>query len=879
MRNDRTLLHRLIWLRGMGVIGGASGAVVTVDGVSPLSLPNAKAGLLRSLIQRGKCTVESGALKCNNGVIGLHDDELPDGYRRLLSMSMNNNCYYVVPDFHLTGADTLRFSYEIDNACNVIGSYSGSASGANYSLYTNSDNYKYLRYYSGQYSSKSIKGKRYDVAITPTGAAGMEIDSTWEEIDFVCPNDFFIGTTSTTTSAASFRGTLFGNVEVEGPNGLRFKGIPCERVSDGEIGWYDTVSETFFEPVGTTPTVGGYDYSHIVRTVTGTPEVITATSGDTAGAVDLLAVGSVADTQDIISGEVTRRTEAILYDGTQDVGRPYLSSTGALDVGAIVVHAPGTEYSGAVATFDAEAATPINAAIVSLEPTQDLHGYDKPWAGGAGKNVCPSDGWAVGQYNNGTWEAYSTRQTSPYIAITPGAAYTMSIDQQQTQDIAWINYNYFDASKNWLGNRSTNSDSEITGNRTKTFTISDTSAAYIRLTVMRASDRFADIDDVDISLCTPQLELGDTATSYAPYSNECPIAGWTEATLTKAVKNLLDVQDMAEYTNGGVTFSCVDSKVLASGTTTAGANRTAIPSSRAINLPAGTYTFSMVGTCVNCVIQLRRVTGSPASVDWINSTRTQTTVTLTEATACYINVNCATVGVEVNADCYIQLERGSTATDWEPYVAPTDYPETFPVSAGTVYGGTLDIVNGTLTVDRVMRTGTDWRAFSKGANGFYGRIYLDGSYLRRSSTDIHKCRGNLIPVVSGSVYDWHANTAGTIGSATQYLHMYVPFGALPEYHEGDNIVTLFNAKYDATAFRFILPIEPVVYQLTPQQIDTIAGGNVFYSDAGAVSIWVQDAPTTESAAPQALRLTAGSNTLTVTAEVSGIELAAKYMEG
>ena len=64
MRNDRTLLHRLIWLRGMGVIGGgSSGAVVTVDGESPLSLPNAKAGLLRSLLQRGKCPEKPDKLR------------------------------------------------------------------------------------------------------------------------------------------------------------------------------------------------------------------------------------------------------------------------------------------------------------------------------------------------------------------------------------------------------------------------------------------------------------------------------------------------------------------------------------------------------------------------------------------------------------------------------------------------------------------------------------------------------------------------------------------------------------------------------------------------------------------------------------------------
>ena len=175
-----------------------------------------------------------------------------------------------------------------------------------------------------------------------------------------------------------------------------------------------------------------------------------------------------------------------------------------------------------------------------------------------------------------------------------------------------------------------------------------------------------------------------------------------------------------------------------------------------------------------------------------------------------------------------------------------------------------------------MLSGTDWRAFSKGANGFYGRIYLDGSYLRKSSTDIYKCRGTLIPVVSGTAYNWHATPGGSVGAASSYLHMYVPFGALPEYHEGDNIVTLFSAKYDATAFRFVLPIDPIIYQLTPRQIDTLAGGNVFYSDAGDVSVWVQADPTTETVTAQEINLVDGDNTLTVTAEVSGIELTAHY---
>lgn len=770
------------------------GEIVTVTGVSPLLLEGAVAGYLESLLQRGKCEVENGAIKCNNGTL-------------------------VVPNL----ADMSESNVVMGKFINNEGGESSSSSnfyctalipveaGTDYTMHT------------------SVRIGYYSV---------MEYDANGDFIKRTLygSNNYRAGDIITHTMGESTAYIRWGS-------NPKYQAITYDYVIG--IDWMLSKGSTAQEFV---------PYKKAVAS--GTVEVITATSGDTAGVVDLLAVGSVADTQDIVSGAVTRRTAAILYDGTQDVGKPYLSSTGALDVGAIVVHAPGTEYSGDVAAFTTEEATPINAAIVSMEPVQDLHGYDKPWAGGAGKNLVdvPS---VTGV----------TSQTQIGAVTLPAGDYVLS---------AYIS----NAGISGAGVRITKSDnttiksigfsSSTTASRySGTFTLAEETDCKI-FVIGNASGYNASVSNV-------QVEAGTILTDYAPYSNECPITGWTEATLTKAGKNLLDVQDRAEYTDGGVTFSCVDSKVLASGTTTAGANRSVIPSGRAINLPAGTYTFSLDGTCVNCVIQLRRVTGSPAIVDWINSTRTQTTVTLTEATACYVNVNCSTVGVEVNADCFIQLERGSIATDWEPYVAETNYHETFPATPGTVYGGTLDVVNGTLTVDRALFAGTEFKTLGARSGGIYGRIYIDGNYVVPGSAYLPSCKGNLISIVTGTAYNWHATPGGSAGASSSYLHIYAPSSALLEYHEGDNMTTLFNAKYDATAFRFVLPIDPVVYQLTPQQIDTLAGGNVFSSDAGAVEIWVQAAPTVESAAPQALRLTAGSNTLTVTAAVSGIELEAEYM--
>ena len=181
--------------------------------------------------------------------------ELPEGYKKVKSLTMDNDCYYEITDFYLKGSDTIKFACSITNACNIIGAYSGSGAGANYSVYGTTIGGSYLRYYSGTYNSKFVAGKRYDITLTPTGSHGMEIESPWDELEFTTTKVLCIGTTSpTVATSAKMRGTFFGNIIVEDKDGIRFKGIPCVRESDDVPGYYDVISETFYEPIGTNPT-------------------------------------------------------------------------------------------------------------------------------------------------------------------------------------------------------------------------------------------------------------------------------------------------------------------------------------------------------------------------------------------------------------------------------------------------------------------------------------------------------------------------------------------------------------------------------------------------------------------------------------------------
>lgn len=280
--NHWTTLQKLIWLQALQG-GGGGGELVTVTGVSPLLLVNALAHSIHSITQYGKC-IQDGTptpsapqdIKCNNGALRMVDDELPSGYKRVLGFTCNNNAMWQITDFHLRGSDTVRISFSATQACNVFGCYQGADANDNYDLYVSTTaGSKYLRYGNGTYLSywsSANLGERFDVVFTPTGTSGMPQDSTWTEKTFESANDLLIGSTTTTGTSSKLRGDLYGNIVVDG----RLKLIPCERLSDNVLGYYDTYSETFYEPyTGFTGAVSlGYDGSHYSLQVVGTAEVM-----------------------------------------------------------------------------------------------------------------------------------------------------------------------------------------------------------------------------------------------------------------------------------------------------------------------------------------------------------------------------------------------------------------------------------------------------------------------------------------------------------------------------------------------------------------------------------------------------------------------------
>lgn len=189
--------------------------------------------------------------------------------------------------------------------------------------------------------------------------------------------------------------------------------------------------------------------------------------------------------------------------------------------------------------------------------------------------------------------------------------------------------------------------------------------------------------------------------------------------ITYTGKNLLDIPD-GSIVNQGVTVTRNNNVITFSGTATGTYPSTG---SFPFTIAPGTYTISSTNNNYDFFLWFRNLNS-----DLINSANlhkgTKTiTITSNNITALVIGVENLTTGTTYNIETSIQIEKGSTATDYEPYVGGTpspnpDYPQDIRVVTGNntinVHGKNLfdkdNILigyikeDGTLSTDNAYRT-------------------------------------------------------------------------------------------------------------------------------------------------------------------------------
>ena len=465
--------------------------------------------------------------------------------------------------------------------------------------------------------------------------------------------------------------------------------------------------------------------------------------------------------------------------------------------------------SGSIASFsDGADDMPLKSLVVDIDPVQDLHGQDAPYPAGGGKNKAGdfetgsfSESSAVGSAYANMKSSSTTRFRTANVIQTNGSQFTVSAD--------FTNYMVcmlmFDANQQYIGK--TDGFREWS---TSNFTYARTSIYYVALAVKRTDE--GTISESDMTNCKLQLEFSDSATAYAPYSNICPISGWTGVKAQRTGKNLYDGTLLNGYydaTNGGVFVSSANWRAT---------NKMRCKSSTTYVMSGTSYS----GGSYNGQSLFWDINGN-----YLGTRGTGANFT-SYANSAYMALY---FGHKYVTDA-IQIEEGSTATAYSPYNGNT-YTISWQSEAGTVYGGTLDVVSGELVVDRAMvDLGTlNWVVFDANTS-----LFSTNDLVNNKSTNSGAI-SSMYPITSQGFAAMDDKTMrGTVSDLTLWVIRDTAYTDAASFKTAISGVQLV---YELAT--------PITYHLTPTEVKSLLGTNNVWADTGDVEVeyrantklWVQ----------------------------------------
>lgn len=469
--------------------------------------------------------------------------------------------------------------------------------------------------------------------------------------------------------------------------------------------------------------------------------------------------------------------------------------------------------------IETDAAQYAKNTHLTLEPVQDLHGYDHPWPAGGGKNLLPmtvagikannpSQTWNgnVWTVNNGTITIL-TDSSDNVIGIKANGTFssrTVVYLVSKTNSIGLASGNYIlskggtsaqvvvDAynGSSWIKNLASSYGTDVVN-----FTIDNDGYDRIEVFISIA-------DGVTLSnvVLYPMIRLASVSdATFEPYSNICPITGVDEVEVRATGKNLLNVNDTlvgkdANYSNN---------------------------SSRAIIdivcKPNETYTFSCGSGVVENIYLFERTTSGEAIKNTaVPQERVLTITTTATSGRIIVQFNKTNILLSDITGLLPQLELGSQATTYEPY---TEYTASLNLPE-EVYSGTLDLETGELTVDKLGADLGDyeWSMYS----------VTQGTLFRTAFPNFnpeYNARNYVLsdyPVVYASQRINKTSSVGSAGNVDIIDSDYSTQAAFKAAMKGQTIV------YSLAT--------PVTYQLTPQQLALFKGTNNVSTNAKTVQV-------------------------------------------
>lgn len=458
--------------------------------------------------------------------------------------------------------------------------------------------------------------------------------------------------------------------------------------------------------------------------------------------------------------------------------------------------------------FVADMVAPIESLVINFSPIQDLHGYDSPWPAGGGKNLLnasadtgSSNGVNYTKNGDGTYTVNGTANgTSSFVVgsieLTANTQYVVS-GCPGTGGGSSYNVRIRDANYTALGFDVGNGVT-ITPTETKTY--------YYQITVVSGYS-------VSNLVFKPMICLSTTSdpdyAHYAPYSNICPISGRTGLDVTITGKNLFDGILELGYINGTTGLD--------------GASNSYIRGKDYIPVEELTdYKFSTNNANITTVFVYEYKADKSYNLTNNKSISLSSYLT-TNANTAYIRFRPSYQTTDTSIK--FQVEEGTVATAYEPYHSTT-YPISWQTEAGTVYGGSLDVTTGLLTVTHALYT------FDGSSDEVWTHYTVTQGEMFR--TRIPERKPGELTTISGTICDSYKvsgqsdRTDGTVSGSSTLIDF---------VNNNYSTTTEWTANLAEHPVSIVCELNtPSTYQLTPQQVLAFKGINNL-SMSGQVKFW------------------------------------------
>ena len=329
------------------------------------------------------------------------------------------------------------------------------------------------------------------------------------------------------------------------------------------------------------------------------------------------------------------------------------------------------------------------------------------------------------------------------------------------------------------------------------------------------------VKDLTVNIEPMQSGSGDPSPN-----NIRPITGHTGANVYRTGKNLFG--------------SIVIEKLNNNGTTTASTSdwhgqRVNVGTERNLTLKIyenTTYTSGSIGVAEYASNGTYITGGNFVTTNSISSYPYTTSRTLNANTAYFILRGYHSGGASGITSIKAQVEFGTTATAYEAYNGDT-YSITF-TGAGTVYGGTLDVTTGVLTVDRAVVPFSDitWSNGGMGTNGHYFYATTTVPFLGWASGGYASAMSNMFVKASENAASSNAPNGSFWwnNASTGYRLIY------GDENTSTTDISNLNAVLSGKL------TTPTTHNLTAEEVTLLLGQNNIWADTGDTTVEYGDAP-------------------------------------